>query len=194
MLASGTARDGSNEHLLALWAAGNMVHATAYQATDSKLHTDSLTQPYSVDGFIKPFAEAFGHKEHGMLSQAEFGTCSQFALSLRFSGMLLNCSRLIVHFAAWCVLDEMDRLRDAISLNPSALHNLYWTRVYRIIQEMIDRKLTPVPWPAWQNALSPFLTVSKRLTGPSVAALPFTILHCRSPPFAVVLLLGSQCP
>ena len=46
--------------------------AAADQATDSTIHKDTLKQPYSVHGFIKPFMEAFGVEEHGMVDADEY--------------------------------------------------------------------------------------------------------------------------
>lgn len=55
----------SREHLMNLWRTANLVHATAYHATDCKLHSDTRKFIYSIDTFIKPLSEAFGDEEEG---------------------------------------------------------------------------------------------------------------------------------
>ena len=42
--------------------------------------------------------------------------------------------------------------------------NLYFARLYRIVQELHDLHLTGVPWPAWQAAIGPVRASCKKLT------------------------------
>jgi len=73
---------------------------------------------------------------------------------------------------------EMVAIFKAYPAAPNLVHQLWTARMYRVVQELHDAKLTSIAWPAWQALLAGYINAMQKLRGFTGHRVPRMYAFC----------------
>ena len=164
-------RPSSRPVLMEFWRCVNLVHVATFDAATigHRMH-DALSVRY----FMKPFANHFGwsDREHSADSPRSAETPPGRRKSVadaserKWCGMLrANEVQLIDAIVEGC--DETD------DNSGELIQQLFFSRLYQLVQYSMDQQLCHVTWPAWQAALLQLRSSHEAMS--SLAAYEFPV-------------------
>lgn len=132
----------ARELLLDLWRCVNLMHLATYVVADKS------RQVYSSETFLLPVAASYGPHDAEMVGMLRRDEADQFMRGI----MKLRAAQARAHTVAAGDASLVD-LRGDVRSDVAMLYSAFQARLYRIVGELIDNKLTSAPWPTWGAAL-----------------------------------------
>lgn len=148
--------------LLECWRTANLFHVVTY------LLSDRTRQTYSWDGFLLPVSRAFGEydggEKLGMLRRWELEALTASIAeydelpsptptrkSRRRASSLKSSS------------SELSKIHGSVQSKEAVLFDVLHMRLYKLVRQLLARKLTTVAWPVWHNLLTSLTSSSCKI-------------------------------